>query len=766
MATRTAVRKRVRTRRPRWVRVIKIALATTLLLGLVATVGFGWMFAVKLRKAEEMMPRLPSILDELGSRPTVVLSADGKRMFQVSVKNRQPVLINHVPKVVIDATLAAEDKRFYSHSGIDYVSLGRSLVSNLTSGTSQGGSTITMQIVKRVFTSPAKTYDRKIQDMALAVVMERKMSKNQILQLYLNEVFYGESAYGVQAAAEVYFNKKLDQLSIAEAALLARCVRRPSEENPFRNPSRALANRDTVLAIMREEGMISSKEYEEAKGERLVLARRRNSDTAIRYRAPYAVSHVLDVIRKDLPEIDLTSGGYVIETTINSELQKVAEKAVADVVRRNRGNKVTTGAMILTDREGRILAEVGGRDFQRNQYNVVTQGHRQPGSAFKPFVYSAALANGAISPGDSISNARFSYTDPTTGVTWSPRNSNGRYSGNVSIKSAIAYSYNMPVVRVMEKAGAANVVAMGESIFGFAPNELFPYLSTALGASEVRPIEMAQGYSVFQLKGDRATPFIVTRIKDPAGNVIKEYTPNIQSGLLRRDVAEFIDECLRAVATYGTGSRASSAGIRNARGKTGTTSDNKDAWFCGYTDEFLGIAWIANEVIREGKPARYLEMGSSVFGGKVTIDIWIEVMKRAQQMVQEGKFEKYDPSMDGMYQRPDASENQQPAPVLDDPQIDEPAQEEILPTPDENVVDSPPIGGVPVGGGQEVPAPPDRPPTASSGPPPETNEPEPVYALVEVCADTGRRANMYCPETVMRQFLKSEIPKRNCRIHR
>lgn len=723
------------------------------------------MFAVKLRAAQDMMKNLPSVLQAAASRPSVIYTADGKPMFRVSAKNRVPVKITDVPKVVIDATLAAEDKRFYSHNGIDYLGLLRSLVTNVREGTTQGGSTITMQIVKRVFTSPVKSFDRKLQDMALAVTIEQKMSKNQILQLYLNEVYYGESAFGIRAAADVYFGKPLKRLTLAEAALLARCVRRPSEENPFRNPARALANRDIVLGIMLDEGMISKSQYDEAKAERMVLAARKTTDTARYLRAPYAVRHVIDTLRRDLPEIDLTQGGYRIETTLNSALQSVGEKIVEDVVRRNRANKVTTGAFILMDRDGRILVEVGGRDFSKNQFNVITQGRRQPGSAFKPFVYAAALANGSIRPYDSVSNARFFYTDPSTGQTWAPKNSNGRYGGAVSIKTAIAYSYNMPAIRVMEKAGAANVAAMGRSIFGFQ-SELKPFLSTALGASEVSPLEMAQGYSVFQLKGDRATPFIVRRVIDPNGNVIKEYTPNIARSVLNRDVAEVMDEFLQAVASYGTGSRAGRA-VRDARGKTGTTSENKDAWFCGYTNEFVGIGWIANEVKSKGG-TQYLKMGPSVYGGKVTIDIWIEVMKRAQEMVESGAFAKYDPNEDRLFAGPDSGQNQVLAPRLEPPSesapdnTERPREEETRPQEGPVQISPPPGVGPPSGGGEAAP-----PPPVINTTPPKTEPPrqEPQLVGVEVCADTGRRANMYCPETVIRQYERGREPKRSCRAH-
>jgi penicillin-binding protein 1A len=771
LATRTAVQKRAKSRRPRWVRILKRTLAVFSLLFLIGAVVVGWIFAGKLKMAEERMSRLPDILREVGSKPTIIYTADGKPMFKIAAKNRMYVKISDVPQVVINATLAAEDKRFYSHSGIDYWALGRIVWANAREGSSQGGSTITMQIVKRVFTSPAKTLDRKLDDMALAVVIERRLSKDQILQLYLNEVFYGEGAWGIKAAADVYFGKTLDKLTIAEAATLARCVRRPSDENPFRNPTKALENRDVVLSIMRDEGMITEQEYQDAKAERMVLAARKSIDTAVYYRAPYAVRHVLDVIKKDLPDIDLTQGGYRIDTTIDSRLQSVGEKTVREVVERNKGNRVTTGAFVMADRDGRILVEVGGTDFQKNQFNVITQGKRQPGSSFKPFVYSAALATGAISPRSTISNAPYVFKDPYSGKVWAPKNSNGRYSGAVPIKTAIAYSYNMPAIRVMEAAGPMNVSTMDRDIFGFT-SEIKPLLSSALGASEVRPIEMLQGYSVFQLGGDRATPFIITRVLDSRDQIVKEYTPNIQRNVLSRDIAAVMDDCLRAVATYGTGHKATSSGIREARGKTGTTSDNKDAWFCGYTPEFVGIGWIANEQHPPGGGVLYDKMGRSVFGGAVTIDIWIGVMKKAQELVAEGVYTKYDPEQGASYFEADQTKNQEPAPSLDGNTVEPADHEPLTPAaPDDTApdapVEAPPTNQVPQPREQprgEPPTPVTTNPIPRENPRPETRGPS--YVSVEICADTGLIANMYCPETVIRQYVKGQQPTRVCRRHR
>jgi penicillin-binding protein 1A len=440
------------------------------------------------------------------------------------------------------------------------------------------------------------------------------------------------------------------------------------------------------------------------------------------------------------------------------------------------------------DRAGRIRALVGGRDFYKRQFNVVTQGRRQPGSAFKPFIYASALANGTLQTNDYISNARFiGPRDPTTGRYWTPKNSQGRYGGDVSIRTALQWSYNMPVIRVLEKAGPTSVASMCRDIFGFN-SEIKPFLSSALGASEVSPLEMLQGYSVFQLKGDRATPYIITRVIAPDGTVLKEYAPNVRR-VLNGDVAEFIDECLRAVVAGGTGSRANS--VHDARGKTGTTSDNKDAWFCGYTNEFVGVGWVANEVVKENGDSVWLDMGSTVYGGKVTIQIWTEVMKKAEEMVRREKLGGvYDPEMDRRRNEMLDDENIEPAPNLEPDQRDEGQESPIEMTPanegDEHGpttvgpgrtepgadgaaggIERPP-GDDTTGGATGVSENPPfaRPPDTPRPRPRPEPPPEPATDSVEICADSGLKANMYCPETVIRQYRRGSAPKRTCRVHK
>lgn len=759
MATKTVGRNRGKPRNP-WARRIKTSLSLFLLVGLAGATVLGVVLSIKLREAQARIGSLPEVMAQVSRNPSVIVSSDNKVLYSVSSEYRQPVKFAEIPQIVVDATLAAEDKRFYTHPGVDYIALTRSAVTNVRSGrTSQGGSTITMQVVKQIYTSSERSMGRKLDDVALAITLERQLNKNQILELYLNLIFYGSGAFGIKSAADVYFSKPLDKLTVAEAALLARCVRRPSDENPFRSPKRALENRDVVLRIMRDEGMIDATTYDQAIKEPLRLNPRPPGTGARLIRAPHFVMTVLeDEMKKHLPGLDLSRGGYRVETTLNSALQAESEKQIAALVAKNRSRKVNNGAFVLLDRDGRVLAMVGGADFHKDQFNAVTQGRRQPGSSFKPFVYATALASGAIGKHDSISNAPYSLTDPVTGQVWSPKNSSGRYGGHVSVRTAIASSINIPAVRVMEMVGPSAVVSAARSIFGFR-SELPAVMSLALGSGEVSPLEMAEGYSVFMLKGDRFEPFMIRRVIGPDGEVVKDFQPDIRRNVLSREVATDMDAFLRAVVTGGTATKARV--IEDARGKTGTTSDNKDAWFCGYTDELIGIGWVANPQ-REGSRWTYQPMASSVYGGKVTVDAWVGVMKKAQAMLKDGSLRR---RFDGKVEFEDMSVKDvvvDPQPIPEEDPLPEQQDQTDPVTPDV----LPPIGIPPPGTEDTSPSDPTRKPPSTEPPSRPDGKPKSVDTIsVEVCVDSGLRANRYCPETVTRKYAWGKEPKRPCNLH-
>lgn len=717
----------------------------------------GVFFMIAFRKAGDKIDALATKIDQIESPATVIYARDGQTLlYRASSQYRKLVeSYDDIPKVIINATLAAEDKRFFEHRGVDPIAVGRSLFRNVSEGRqAQGGSTITMQLSKRLFTSTEKSFERKMEDAALAIHLERKLTKKEILRAYLNQVYYGQGAYGIRAAADVYFGRKdLNKVTIAEAALLARLVRRPSQENPYANEKVALRNRDVVLRIMRDEGMITSAQYSDAIADVPKLRPKSFGSGERIYAAPYFTRYVLDTIEAQYPDVDLGTAGWTIITTLDPVLQEAAEEAVKDLVTKYRRRKVTAGAFVLLDNNGQILAMQGNTNWERDEYNVIAQGRRQPGSAFKPFIYGAALSTGAISPGDRVSNEAIEWRDPSTGKVWRPKNSGGGAGGTYSIPAAIANSKNLPAIHVSFKAGLDTCASYARDVFGFR-SPIKPFQSMALGVNEVSPLEMAQGYSVFMLRGDRFTPYAIAQIVGADKQIVRNYEPKIVKHILDERVASYVDLCLREVVTAGTGRAASS--IRDARGKTGTTQEARDAWFCGYTNNLLGIGWIANVVYdKNGKP-RYQEMSDSVFGGTVTVEMWREVMRAAQKKRGYGNAREVTPLLRDM--QVDGEGAVKPPQTAVEPST---VPDDAVPDPVTTQPDTPPTGDG-AGAGNSTP-PVNNPPNTN---PPTRNDPPTADMVdVEICAESGQKATIYCPETVTRKYKGSEAPRRWCRKH-
>lgn len=772
VATRTIAKKgtraaKVRKKSPTWWKWTKRSFILGSTLFFIGGIAFAYMFGEELKVAEAKVANLDDLMMQVERSPSQIFSADGKLLYQVSAEYRKPIAYENIPENVKNAVLAAEDKRFFEHPGVDAIALGRILFTNVKEQrAAQGGSTLTMQLAKLLYTNSEKSFKRKLGDMAMALTIERRLTKEQILELYMNKVFFGGGAHGIAAAADVYFNKSVDKLTVGEAALLARCVRRPSEENPFRNLDKSMDNRDTVLRTMLSEGMITQEEFDEAKSEKYKFKQHATGVSERFFRSEYFVWHVLETLKKDFPDISLSQGGYKIYTTLDTTLQSVAEAAVKETVDKYRGSGVTTAAFVAMDRDGRVLAEVGGLNFKKNQFNVVTDGYRQPGSSFKPFIYSAALATGAIGINDSISNEKLVWEMPGA-KPWIPKNSSGRYGGHPSVPTAFKMSMNVPMARVMQRTGPNTALAYCRSNFGFTSPYLEPVPALCLGSGEVTPLEMAQAYSTFMLRGNRVKPYVITRVVGPDGSILRVYQPEVTLNALDQRVADEIDAMMRLVVTSGTGTRASS--VPNARGKTGTTSDNKDAWFCGYADGVVGIGWIANEVPREGRSPIYQPMSSRIFGGTVTIEFWAKAMKYAQKRY--GK-EMERPSMSSIMRSGSRTENQDSAPadIPDDtPSPDEPVEPPIL-TPSD-LPGQPATGpGTSTAGDPGATPPGTTPPTNDPPPvrPPSRNTDPPRderLEEVEICADTGMRSSIYCPETVTRRFARGQEPRRRCTTH-
>ncbi len=608
------------------VRLLKIFISLVVILISIGIIAFFCLFTLELKEANVKINNLPTLISSLSREPSKIVSSDNRDLFILSTEYRKPIRASAIPPIIIEATLAAEDRRFFEHRGIDYVSMLRVLFTNFKAGKIvQGGSTLTMQIAKRLYHSSEKSLSRKLKDLALAVIMERELSKAQILELYLNQVYYGAGAYGIQAAAEVYFGKNIQEITLPEAALLARLVRKPSKENPYINPKKSIENRNFVLKTMYEDKKITLSQYRKSIKTPLHLKDSKQHSHHSYKNAPYFVDYILDTIKYHTHGLDIYEGGYRIETTLNYNIQEYTDRTLNETIKYYKSRKINTGAFLLLDKEGAILTMCGGPSYTESQYNGTTQARRQSGSSFKPFIYAIGIETGKMSINDLISNDKFIWEDKINDTIWAPRNASGKYGGEANISGALAYSLNMPVIRAAEIIGVQNIISLGKSLFGF---NIYPRvgLSVALGCTDTTLLEMAKAYSIFMLKGSSFTPFGLKRIIAPDGTVIFENNPHVTQNIISRFTAEYIDDALRAAVLKGTAKRVSS--VPNARGKTGTTTNHTDAWFCGYTDELVGISWLANSI-------NTVTGMNRVFGGTMPAEWWKKILLYSQKVIQE-----------------------------------------------------------------------------------------------------------------------------------
>lgn len=709
---------------------------------------------------------------------TLILSADGVQLARIAQEYREPVSLDQIPKHLINATIAKEDRRFWQHSGVDWRGTLRALWVNLSQGDiRQGGSTITQQLARNAFLSQQRTFSRKLQEIILAQEMERRLSKERILELYLNQVYYGNGAYGVKAAAKVYFNKPLERLTLAECALLSALPQRPSAYEPFGNPDEAIQQRNLVLALMAREGFITPEQRDLAKAEPLRLTRNRPQT---RFVAPYAVMDTLRLLEQLYGKELLLQGGLRVQTTIHTELQRCAERALQRGIQAFSNQGVNQGAIVLIDlRTGYIRALVGGVDFRRSQYNTITQGRRQPGSAFKPLVYATAFEMGKLTPKSVLSDSPIRFPSGVRGKMWRPQNADGRFRGPVSVTRALASSINIPAVRALDLVGPKQFVEYAHQRFGIE-SPLDPVLPLALGASAIRPIELAKAYSVFALGGNRIEPILVRRVSDREGAILLDQQAQVVPNVLSEQSARWIDEILRTAVVQGTGKAASR--IPNARGKTGTTSDYRDAWFIGYTDHYLALVWVASEHYNTQTHQWEYRPMKRVFGGTVCARIWADLMEqvlaidaklqvRANPQSRKSETESpasvWDTGASGERSPAQALSPDTPlrsdgqdspmihySPSPDLPQNSPPysgAPEDAVPPSLRDIPNNPtPTGETPR---SQLPAPPPAPPR-----PPET-------VTVAICVDTGELATDYCPEVVRKSFARGAQPKQKCRKH-
>lgn len=683
-----------------------------------------------------VVPTLPSLEALTDYRPKIplrVYSADGQLIGEFGEERRAVVKLAQVPKSLVDAIVAAEDERFYQHGGVDYWGVARAAVSNFASGgVRQGASTITMQVARNFFLTKEKTLTRKFNEMLLAFKIEASLSKQQILELYINQIYLGQRAYGFASAAQIYYGKPLDRLTIAEHAMLAGLPKAPSRFNPVTNPARAKLRQQYVLRRMRELGMITPEEFATADKEvppaRLALneygvradyfaemvraqmferygeeiytrglkvyttlnvEHQRAAYQALRkgvmeydrrhgYRGPEAYVELsgqltderLEDALQDVPDSDELHAAIVLDATpkqvrvyraggdritIAEDGLKFAARSLGEnvaanqrirrgaIIRLSQDEKnrwqisqlpVVESAFVAADpRSGAIRALVGGFDFNRNQFNHVTQALRQPGSSFKPFVYSAALEKG-FTAATVINDAPLTFTAAQTGSEpWEPKNYDGKFEGPMRLRTALAKSKNLVSVRILQAITpqyAQDYIAR----FGFDPKMHPPYLTMALGAGNVTPMQMLGAYSVFANGGYRIAPYFVERVEDDKGNKLMVNQAQLAGESAERVIdsrnAFIMSSLMRDVVRAGTATRAMRLKRNDLAGKTGTTNEFVDAWFCGFQPTLVAVAWVGFDQPKT--------LGRNETGGTAALPIWIDYMAVALKNVPEESF--------------------------------------------------------------------------------------------------------------------------------
>jgi len=588
------------------------ALIVTALLAAGAIFGMGLAFATKL-------PDI-SALYAPPSEATRVYASNGELIASLYRENRDTVPLDEIPAALQRAVIAIEDERFYQHRGVDVRGTARALWRNLLARElREGGSTITQQLARSVFLTQKRQFSRKLAEMMLAVEIERRLTKAEILERYLNQVYFGQGAYGVEMAARVYFGKRAKDLSLAESALLAGLIRAPNIYSPHQNPELAKARQRVVLERMMHLGHITPQQVVRTAEEPLKLTAE-GSAGLIGIRAPYFISYILPYLLERYGEEVVYNGGLRVYTTLDVQMQAAAERAVRQGLEQAERQKlkVSQGALVAIDPEtGFIRAMIGGYDFEQSQFNRAWQARRQPGSAFKPFIYTTAIANRMTTTRRIVDEpVRYEILGATEAERiWEPKNYDGKFRGEITLRMALEQSINIPAIKTLAEVGPQTVIAYAKRMGITTP--LRPHLSLALGTPDLTPLEMASAYNTLAAMGVRAEPIAVRRVTTRDGQLLEENLPRREL-VLSADVAYVMIDLLKGVITRGTG-RAADIG-RPAAGKTGTTDDYRNAWFIGFTPQLTAAVWVGND---ENTPMR------RVVGGNVPSRIWRDFMRTA-----------------------------------------------------------------------------------------------------------------------------------------
>lgn len=592
-------------------------------LGLTFFIGFLLFLFVSLN-----IPDIEALSHYRPPETSVIKDRYGTIIDRIYLENRIVVAVQDMPHLLPKAFIAAEDARFYDHSGVDSISILRALINNIRAGgRTQGGSTITQQVARSLLLSREKTYIRKIKEAILAYRIDKVLNKKQVLHIYLNQIYLGEKSYGVEAAAQTYFGKSVQQLSLAEIAILAGLPQAPSRYSPFKHYNQAKKRQGYVLNRMAAEGFISTSAAQKAFGAPLHWAPQKNYFTYGRY----FLAHVRKIITKQYGSHLLSTGGLTIETSIDLQLQKQAsislEKGVAFWALRNgKGRKtLPQGALVcIENTTGYVRALIGGINFQRSQFNRATQARRQPGSAFKPLIFAQAFKT-TFTPASIIIDEPLSLPGHKKHA-WQPRNFSNKNFGPTTLYTALVKSRNIVTIKLLQHIGIDSIISLAKQIG--IHSKLHPDLSLALGASEVSLLELTSAYTVFANKGNFTPPIFITTIYDRDNRLLEQNLPR-QRSVLDPATAYQITYLLQNVIRSGTGKKAWGLAGHSA-GKTGTTDRNMDAWFIGYNPQLVTGVWLGFDVKKS--------LGKRETGGLACGPIWLDFMKKSMEGVKPRFF--------------------------------------------------------------------------------------------------------------------------------
>lgn len=565
------------------------------------------------------LPQINSLKQFKPSSVTTVFSSDKQILTRFYIEKRFPVSIEKIPKNLINALVTIEDNKFFTHSGINLKAIARAIIHDLKAGKfKQGASTLTQQLAKTLFLTPEKSIVRKIKEAILTLQIERRYTKNEILELYLNLIYLGSGAYGVEAACQTYFEKSVSDITLCEAALIAGLPKAPSVYSPINNPDLAKKRRNLVLKQMLAAKIITLPEYNFSKTQEIILVSQKTKKSD----AGYFIEHIKTILKKQFDLQKVYSKGLNIYTTLNLDLQMAANKSVSKhmasletrMKKQGLNPEKTECALIAIDiKTGGILSMVGGKDFKKSVFNRAVQAKRQPGSAFKPFVYATAITLG-FSQNDKLLDAPLSYRLNDT-KTWQVNNFSKTYLGEITFRKALALSKNTPVVRLMEMIGISKVIEFTKN--AGVSSQLHHNLSLALGTSEVSLIELTASYIPFANMGIKVPPFSIIKITDSDSRIIFQTTVMKQSVMSRQNAAIMAD-MLKSVILEGTGKKACII-QKDIAGKTGTTDNYKDALFIGFSPDIAVGVWVGND---DPTP-----LGRYETGARAALPIWIDYMK-------------------------------------------------------------------------------------------------------------------------------------------